>query len=124
MTYLYAFVACLLAMLLDIVCGYCNAQIKGKVDSSVMRSGLMHKMAEIMSIVLGLLCEYGLSVFGSDMLGISATIPIYLGVCAYVFVTEIVSIIENLGKINPALKAKLVDVLGIDPKKFEDGEEK
>ena len=85
-------------IVLDIVSGFSQACVNKTVDSSVMRRGLWHKTAYILTIVLAVLCEY--SVVYIDL---GFTIPITLPICAFICATELVSIVENIGKINPEL---------------------
>lgn len=92
-------------IVLDIVSGFSQACVNKTVDSSVMRRGLWHKTAYILTIVLGVLCEY--SVVYIDL---GFTIPITLPICGFICATEMVSIVENIGRINPELAgSKLLD---------------
>ena len=71
----------------DIITGFIQAVINRDVDSSKMRTGLLHKtlilIIEILSFVLD--CAFSLS-FVSKV------------VCTYIVIMEIVSILENLKK--------------------------
>lgn len=85
-------------IILDIITGFSQAVRNKTVDSTIMRLGLWHKSAYVLAIVLALLCEYA-----TLYLNLGFTLPITTPVCAFICATEIVSIIENLGKINPEL---------------------
>ena len=85
-------------IVLDVLTGFTQAVVNKTVDSSVMRLGLWHKSAYVMAIILALLCEYA-----TIYMELGFTLPITLPICAFICMTEIVSIIENLGKTNPEL---------------------
>lgn len=104
-------------MALDVVTGYIAATCMGTVDSKKMKKGIYSKLAELFSIVLAFFLEFAITIFGPEMLGISVSIPIGISVCAYVFIMELVSIIENIGCMNPKIGVKLVDIMGISPDK-------
>lgn len=104
-------------MVLDVVTGYIAATCMGTVDSKKMKKGIYSKLAELFAIVLAFFLEFAISVYGAGVLGMPASVPIGVSVCAYVFLTELVSVIENIGCMNPKIGAKLIDVLGIKPEK-------
>ena len=109
----------LIAIIFDFIVGFVAAAKNGVVSSTVMRRGMWNKLSEIIAIVFGFLCEFGIEVFGASTLGFSVTIPIVTGICIYIFTYEIVSIIENLGCMNPDLANKLTTVIGIHPDKMK-----
>ena len=93
-------------MVLDIVTGFVGAVMNKCVDSAKMKTGLWHKCGFILAMMFGCLCEY--SMYYID-LGFS--IPIQDTVCIYIILTELVSILENLGKISPSLAdAKFMNI--------------
>ena len=104
-------------MVLDVVTGYIAATCMGTVDSKKMKKGIYSKLAELFAIVLAFFFEFSITIFGPEMLGVSVRIPIGVSVCAYVFLMELVSIIENIGCMNTKIGAKLVEVMGIKPEK-------
>lgn len=104
-------------MVLDIATGYIAATFMGTVDSKKMKKGIYGKLAELFAIVLAFFLEFAFTVFGPDSLGVSVNIPIGVSVCAYVFLVELVSIIENIGCMNPKVGVKLVEIMGINPDK-------
>ena len=87
-------------IILDIITGFSQACVNHTVSSVKMREGLWHKSAYFFAIALAMLCEYG-----TLYLNLGFTTPITLPVCAFICLTEIVSVLENLGKLNP-------DILG------------
>lgn len=104
-------------MVLDVVTGYIAAMCMGTVDSKKMKTGIYGKLAELFAIMLAFLLEFSLTIFGPEALGVNVSIPIGVSVCAYVFFMELISIIENIGCMNPKVGAKLVEILGIKPEK-------
>ena len=78
--------------------GIIKALSKKNFTSSGMRLGLYHKIAEIILIVLAL----GVDKAGTYIdLGLNKSICV--GICGYIILMEIASIIENIGIINPNL---------------------
>jgi toxin secretion/phage lysis holin len=85
-------------IVLDIISGAIKA-IKSKTwSSTVMREGLFHKMGFVIIVALAVICDYG-----QQYLQLGFTIPLVSGVCAYIILTEIGSVIENVAVINPEL---------------------
>lgn len=85
-------------IVLDFCTGLVKAFKEKKYTSSVMREGLYHKCGEILLLMLALLGDYA-----QRYVDIGITIPIAGSICAYIILMEIGSVIENVGKINPAL---------------------
>ena len=93
-------------MLLDLVTGFTQACVNKCVDSRKMKDGLFHKCGFMLSIVFACLCEYA-----SGYIDLGFTVPVQLAVCSFIIFTEIVSNIENLGKISPELAGtKFMDI--------------
>lgn len=82
----------------DIVTGFTQAVVNKELDSGTMKQGLFHKCGFLLAIVFGCLCEYAM-----QYIDLGFSIPIQNAVCIYIIATEILSILENLGKISPAL---------------------
>lgn len=101
----------------DLVTGYIAATFMGTVDSKKMRNGIYGKLGELFAIVLSYFLEFAISVCGADAIGINVSLPIGAGMCAYVTFTELVSVIENIGCMNPKIGAKLIEIIGIKPDK-------
>ena len=103
-------------IVLDFITGFSQACVNKTVDSSVLRLGLWHKAAYVFAIAAAVLCEY--STYHLDL---GFTAPITIPVCAYISLTELVSIIENLGKINPELaNSKLLDFFSMNKNRRND----
>ena len=90
-------IACIF-MALDLVTGFCAAVKNKEVESSKMKLGLWHKCGFMFAIMFGIMCEYAMS-----YIDLGFTIPIQIAVCSFIIIIEIMSILENLGKLSPEL---------------------
>lgn len=91
----------LLFILLDFISGIVKGAVNANLSSTKMREGLMHKLGFILALLLGWLLEWSMPILGlPDVFG-----AIYIAVAAYIVLTELTSILENLGDINPELKS-------------------
>lgn len=86
----------------DIGTGWLKALSTGTADSSIMRKGLFHKLAEILAVLFGYTCEI---VF--PLVDINVSIPLAAGISTYIVIMETASVVENLAIMNP----KLADIL-------------
>lgn len=102
---------------LDLVSGYLAAMHNGEVNSSCMFEGMFKKLSEVLAIVVAKATEFAIAVFGAAELGMSSSIPVCTAVCVFITVYELVSVVENIGKMNPTIGGALVRILGIDPSK-------
>lgn len=91
-------VVAVVLMVIDIVCGVANAVKEGNVQSSVMRTGLYNKFAEIVLLAVSCILQYG-AVDVLDAVGVPEAV--FDGVAVYIIVMEVVSILENCCKLNP-----------------------
>lgn len=85
-------------ILLDFVTGLVKAFKEKSFNSSVMREGLFHKCAFVLYVLFGVLIDYA-----QMYLELGVTVPMTTAICVYVILTEAGSVVENLGKINPAI---------------------
>lgn len=110
----------LIAMLLDLITGFAGAVKRHDVDSTKMRDGLWHKLGFVAAIVVGIVMEECLANvdFGA---GVQVQVPTTAVICAFIILTELVSIAENLASISPELASIFGKVLEI--KKEEDKDE-
>lgn len=84
-------------MLADIVSGFIRAWHDNDLRSRALRNGLFHKAA-----FLGLIGVAQLTELAADkMPEIELNVPIVAASCAYIVLTELVSVLENLRGINP-----------------------
>lgn len=94
---------------LDLITGIVGAIKDGdQIKSSKLRDGLFKKVGFIFCYFLAIAINYAetfLTIpFGVDLLPV---------ICSYAIVTEVVSIIENIAKINPdILPDKLKELIG------------
>lgn len=93
-------------MVLDIITGLAGAAKENAVQSGRMREGLWHKAGYFGLIALAAAYEVATVWINFEVaeLGIGMTapeIPAVTAVCAFVVLTEVVSIVENLCVLNP-----------------------
>lgn len=94
---------------LDLITGIIGAFRYGEqIKSSKLRDGLFKKVGFIFCYILGIMINYAENFlnlpFGVDL------VPVF---CTYAIITEVVSIIENISKINPdLLPDKLKELIG------------
>ena len=106
-------VAILVLILFDIIAGVVAAARSHTLDSSVMRDGMYNKVGEIMLMMLAMICNYLLGMEPFVAIGIPKEVT-YL-IAAYIGGMEILSIIENICKINPSLPlAKILSIFNLD----------
>lgn len=113
----YIIVTPMVMACLDLVSGYLAATHNGEVNSSVMFEGMFKKLSEVLAIVVAKATEFAITVFGAAELGMNPRIPVCTAVCIFITVYELVSVVENIGKMNPTIGGALVRILGIDPSK-------
>lgn len=92
---------CGILILMDIVCGIVGAARNKELCSAIMRNGLYNKFGELMLLLLAIFINGVLLVAPFDKIGIPSEIA--YAVAIYIAVMEIISIIENICKINPEL---------------------
>lgn len=86
------------AILLDIATGISQAVFNRTLDSKILRAGMFHKLSYLFAVVLALFLEYACQYFE---LGFECKVFIPLAV--YIVVTEVISVLENITKMNPDL---------------------
>lgn len=92
---------CSILILMDIVCGIVGAARNKELCSAIMRDGLYNKFGELMLLLLAIFVNEVLLIEPFDKVGIPHEIA--YAVAIYIAVMEIISIIENICKINPDL---------------------
>lgn len=88
-------------MLLDLITGFTQAVVNKCVDSTIMKLGLWHKCGFMLAIVFACLCDWAMM-----YIDLGFNLPVQQTVCLFIVLTEIVSNLENLGKISPELADK------------------
>lgn len=94
----YAIVITFCFIGLDFVSGFAQAISNKEVSSEKLRKGLFHKCGFMLAIVLGILCEISMR-----FIDLGFDFPICIAVCGYIILAELVSILENIGKLSPGL---------------------
>ena len=106
-------IVCGILIIMDIVCGTVAALRNRELSSSIAREGMYNKFGEVMFLLTGIIAHETLSMPPFDTLGISPDIA-YI-VAAYIAWMELVSIIENICKIDPELPfTKILMMFNID----------
>ena len=106
-------IVCGILIIMDIVCGTVAAMRNKELCSSIAREGMYNKIGEAMFLLIGIIANEILAIPPFDGLGISPNVA-YL-VAAYIAWMELVSILENICKINPDLPfAKILMMFNID----------
>ena len=100
----------------DVLTGWLKAFSTGTTDSSIMRQGLYRKLAEILAVLFGYVCQYTF-----PHIGVEVQIPFASAISTYIVFMETASVAENLARINPQLKTILSKFF--DKEKLEGGEE-
>lgn len=94
----HIFTIVLAFILMDIITGIAQAAKNKELDSSKMRDGLFHKIGFMFAVVLACLCEYAMI-----WLDLGFNVPMIGGVCTFICLTELVSILENIALLAPEL---------------------
>lgn len=107
------FAICCIFILFDIVSGIAAALKHKALSSNAMREGLYNKLAEILLLLLAVVCNFVLDMQPFHQLDIPPEIAYVVAV--YVVIMEILSIIENICLLNPNIPlAKLLMIFNIN----------
>lgn len=96
---------------LDLITGIVGALRNGdNIKSNKLRDGLFKKVGFIFCYTLGIAINYA-----GTFLTLPFAVDLVPVICSYAIITEVVSIIENISKINPdILPEKLKNLIGYD----------
>lgn len=96
---------------LDLITGIVGALRNGEqIKSNKLRDGLFKKVGFIFCYALGIAINYS-----ETFLTLPFDVDLVPVICTYAIVTEVVSIVENISKINPdILPDKLKNLIGYD----------
>lgn len=86
---------------LDVISGLIAAFATKSVNSSKMRAGMTHKLAFFIAFALAAALE-----IASEFMELGIQVPAVGAIVVYIVTTEVVSILENICKINPELREK------------------
>lgn len=89
-------------MVIDVFTGVLKAVKNKELNSTKAREGIYKKASFILFIAFGYLADYAMG-----YVNMSFNFPAAATICTLVIVTEAISVLENLGQINPDL-VKLV----------------
>lgn len=89
-------------MVIDVFTGVLKAVKNKELNSTKAREGIYKKASFILFIAFGYLADYAMG-----YVNIGFNLPAAATICTLVIITEAISVLENLGKINPDL-VKLV----------------
>lgn len=99
-------------VVMDLVSGIMQAIANKTLDSTKMRNGLWHKCGFIMAVILAALVEWAM-----QFVDLGFTLPLFVPVCVFIILTEIVSIFENICKLSPELaNSKLAQLFNVEVK--------
>ena len=103
-------------MVIDVFTGVLKAVKSKELNSTKAREGIYKKASFILFIAFGYLADYSM-----DYVDIGFSFPAAATICTLIIVTEAISVLENLGQINPDLVKLVVPFLSALNKK-EEGE--
>lgn len=92
----------LVFMVIDVLTGLLKAVKNKELNSTKAREGIYKKASFILFIAFGYLADYAM-----DYVNIGFNLPVAATICTLIIVTEAISVLENLGQINPDM-VKLV----------------
>lgn len=103
-------------MVIDVFTGVLKAVKNKELNSTKAREGIYKKASFILFIAFGYLADYAM-----DYVNMGFNLPAAATICALIIVTEAISVLENLGQINPDLVKLVAPFLSALNKK-EEGE--
>lgn len=103
-------------MLIDVFTGVLKAVKNKELNSTKAREGIYKKASFILFIAFGYLADYAM-----NYVDIGFNLPAAATICTLIVVTEAISVLENLGQINPDLVKLVAPFLSALNKK-EEGE--
>lgn len=87
------------AILLDIATGISQAVFNRTLDSKILRAGMFHKLSYLFAVALALFLEYA-----CGYLDLGFECKVFIPLAVYIVVTEVISVLENIAKLNPELR--------------------
>lgn len=98
-TEMTALIVVVIMIVMDYATGLLKAVMRHDISSTRMREGLYHKAAFVAVMFLAEVIERS-----QQVIDLGFSVPIVVPAAVYIIVTEVSSIIENLGEINPELQ--------------------
>ena len=103
-------------MVIDVFTGVLKAVKNKELNSTKAREGIYKKASFILFIAFGYLADYAM-----NYVDMGFSFPAAATICTLIIVTEAISVLENLGQINPDLVKLVAPFLSALNKK-EEGE--
>lgn len=103
-------------MVIDVFTGVLKAVKNKELNSTKAREGIYKKASFILFIAFGYLADYAM-----DYVNMGFNLPAAATICTLVIITEAISVLENLGQINPDMVKLVAPFLSALNKK-EEGE--
>lgn len=103
-------------MVIDVFTGVLKAIKNKELNSTKAREGIYKKASFILFIAFGYLADYAM-----NYVNMGFNLPAAATICTLIIVTEAISVLENLGQINPDLVKLVAPFLSALNKK-EEGE--
>lgn len=97
-TLIFLYIVPFVLICFDFLTGFIKAIYNKKLDSTILRKGLFHKLAELLALIGCGGVDYGI-----NFIDLPFDLPILPSVAIYICVMEIISCFENLCEVNPAL---------------------
>lgn len=99
-------------MVIDVFTGVLKAVKNKELNSTKAREGIYKKASFILFIAFGYLADYAM-----DYVNIGFNLPAAATICTLVIITEAISVLENLGQINPDMVKLVAPFLSVLNKK-------
>lgn len=104
-------------MMADVFTGILKAVKNKELSSTRAREGIYKKASFILFIAFGYLADYAM-----DYVDLGFNFPAATTICTLIILTEAISVLENLGQINPDLVKLVAPFLSALNSKKEEGE--
>lgn len=104
-------------MMVDVFTGILKAVKNKELCSTRAREGIYKKASFILFIAFGYLADYAM-----DYVDLGFNFPAAATICTLIILTEAISVLENLGQINPDLVKLVAPFLSVLNSKKEEGE--
>lgn len=101
-------------MVIDVFTGVLKAVKNKELNSTKAREGIYKKASFILFIAFGYLADYAM-----HYVNMGFSLPAATTICTLIIVTEAISVLENLGQINPDLVKLVAPFLSALNKKAE-----
>ena len=104
-------------MMVDVFTGILKAVKNKELSSTRAREGIYNKASFILFIAFGYLADYAM-----EYVDLGFNFPAAATICTLIILTEAISVLENLGQINPDLVKLVAPFLSVLNSKKEEGE--